>query len=58
MGYTPNPDIICNKKIKFDYFYKYAVTQLGAEAIATGHYVKSSFGPYLQYYKPNEGKKH
>lgn len=56
MGYTPNPDIICNKEIKFYYFYKYAINQLEAEAIATGHYAKTSFGPYLQYYKHNEGK--
>ncbi|XP_023311208.1 mitochondrial tRNA-specific 2-thiouridylase 1 isoform X2 [Anoplophora glabripennis] len=56
-GYTPNPDIMCNKKIKFNYFYKYAMNNLKADAIATGHYAKTSFGPYLQYYKSGEDVK-
>ncbi|KAK1121027.1 hypothetical protein K0M31_010809 [Melipona bicolor] len=50
-GYTPNPDIMCNKYIKFDYFFNFACTKLQADAIATGHYVRSSFGPYLEYFK-------
>ncbi len=37
---TPNPDILCNQKIKFDAFLKYAL-DLGAEYIATGHYAFS-----------------
>lgn len=40
-GYTPNPDILCNKHIKFDVFYSFAKT-LGAELIATGHYAQLS----------------
>ncbi|MAQ31616.1 MAG: tRNA 2-thiouridine(34) synthase MnmA [Flavobacteriales bacterium] len=36
-GVTPNPDILCNKEIKFDVFLKYAM-QLNADFIATGHY--------------------
>ncbi len=36
-GRTPNPDIMCNKEIKFGIFYRYALAQ-GADAIATGHY--------------------
>ena len=36
-GKTPNPCIICNKKIKFDVLYK-ACNDLGADFIATGHY--------------------
>ncbi|CBL47027.1 Probable tRNA 5-methylaminomethyl-2-thiouridylate-methyltransferase [gamma proteobacterium HdN1] len=36
-GRTPNPDILCNKEIKFRAFLDYALT-LGADAIATGHY--------------------
>lgn len=36
-GLTPNPDILCNKHIKFDVFYKHA-KMLGADYIATGHY--------------------
>ena len=37
LGRTPNPDILCNKEIKFDVFLKYAL-QLKANYIATGHY--------------------
>ncbi|KAG8177330.1 hypothetical protein JTE90_018355 [Oedothorax gibbosus] len=39
-GFTPNPDILCNKKIKFDAFFKYALRHLKADAIATGHYAR------------------
>lgn len=38
-GRTPNPDILCNREIKFKVFLDYA-TMLGAELIATGHYVR------------------
>ena len=38
-GRTPNPDIMCNKYIKFDYFVKEA-KRLGADYIATGHYAR------------------
>ncbi|MFE8071619.1 tRNA 2-thiouridine(34) synthase MnmA [Marinobacteraceae bacterium S3BR75-40.1] len=38
-GRTPNPDILCNKEIKFRAFLDYAVT-LGADFIATGHYAR------------------
>lgn len=54
-GSTPNPDILCNRNVKFHYFHKYAIDHLGADAIATGHYAKTSFGPYLEHYKPHEG---
>jgi tRNA-uridine 2-sulfurtransferase len=36
-GHTPNPDILCNKEIKFKLFLKKALS-LGADALATGHY--------------------
>ncbi len=36
-GRTPNPDVLCNREIKFNLFIDYAKS-LGAEAIATGHY--------------------
>ncbi|MFW9276363.1 tRNA 2-thiouridine(34) synthase MnmA [Glaesserella parasuis] len=39
-GRTPNPDILCNKEIKFKAFLEYAVEDLGADFIATGHYVR------------------
>ena len=38
-GRTPNPDILCNKEIKFKAFLDYAIT-LGADFIATGHYAR------------------
>lgn len=38
-GRTPNPDILCNKEIKFRAFLDYAVAQ-GADVIATGHYAR------------------
>ena len=38
-GRTPNPDILCNKEIKFKAFLNYALS-LGADYIATGHYVR------------------
>jgi tRNA-specific 2-thiouridylase len=42
-GRTPNPDVLCNREIKFDVFMKIAM-ELGADYIATGHYCrKSSF---------------
>src|SRR5699024_4584232 len=39
-GRTPNPDILCNKEIKFKAFLEYAAEDLGAEYIVTGHYVR------------------
>jgi len=41
-GRTPNPDILCNKMIKFKAFLDYA-TALGADYIATGHYVRNRY---------------
>lgn len=38
-GRTPNPDVLCNREIKFGEFLRYA-RRLGAEAIATGHYAR------------------
>ncbi|MGP4123540.1 MAG: tRNA 2-thiouridine(34) synthase MnmA [Sodalis sp. (in: enterobacteria)] len=39
-GRTPNPDILCNKEIKFKVFLEFAAEDLGADFIATGHYVR------------------
>ncbi|WAR46725.1 tRNA 2-thiouridine(34) synthase MnmA [Methylomonas rapida] len=39
-GRTPNPDILCNKHVKFKAFLDYALEDLGAEYIATGHYAR------------------
>ncbi len=38
-GHTPNPDVMCNKKVKFGAFLKYA-RKKGAEFVATGHYAR------------------
>jgi tRNA-specific 2-thiouridylase len=38
-GYTPNPDVLCNREIKFDLFLKKAV-EFGCEYLATGHYAQ------------------
>ena len=42
-GRTPNPDILCNKEIKFKAFMQYAMEVLNADYIATGHYCQRSF---------------
>lgn len=41
-GRTPNPDILCNKEIKFKVFLEYA-KNVGADYIATGHYVRATY---------------
>lgn len=38
-GRTPNPDVLCNREIKFDVFLKHAL-DLGADYVATGHYCR------------------
>lgn len=48
-GKTPNPDVLCNREIKFSPFVEHAL-RLGAEAVATGHYARveqTSDGPVL-----------
>ena len=52
-GRTPNPDVMCNKYIKFDLFYKKA-KELGADYIATGHYAKIKDG---KLYKASDKNK-
>lgn len=46
MGRTPNPDVLCNREIKFDVFLKIAL-QLGADFVATGHYCRKGVIPHI-----------
>lgn len=52
-GRTPNPDIMCNKYIKFDMFMKEA-ERLGADYIATGHYARIKDGKLLRAVDANK----
>ncbi len=52
-GRTPNPDIMCNKYIKFDAFVKEA-KKLGADYIATGHYARIDNGRLLRALDDNK----
>lgn len=46
-GRTPNPDVMCNKEIKFGHFLKFAL-QNGADFVATGHYTQNKNGKLLE----------
>ena len=53
-GRTPNPDILCNREIKFDALYKKA-KELGADFLATGHYTRTDQeGRLLRGLDPNK----
>jgi len=52
-GRTPNPDILCNKEIKFKAFLEYA-KQRGANYIATGHYARIQENQLLKGVDPNK----
>lgn len=53
-GRTPNPDVLCNREIKFKAFLDFAM-QLGAEKIATGHFVQTNdAGHLLKGIDPNK----
>jgi len=52
-GRTPNPDILCNKEIKFKAFLQYA-KQRGADYIATGHYVRRVDNTLLKGLDPDK----
>lgn len=54
-GFTPNPDILCNRHVKFSPFLKHAQEHLNSEIIATGHYARTSFGEDLEYHNPQKG---
>jgi tRNA-specific 2-thiouridylase len=46
-GHTPNPDILCNREIKFNLFMKKAIEELGGDFLATGHYARVGEGGAL-----------
>merc|ERR1711962_12500 len=47
-GLTPNPDVLCNSRIKFTHFHDFAFERIGCDAVATGHYARNSFGENLE----------
>jgi len=49
-GRTPNPDVMCNKTIKFGAFLKKAL-ELGADYVATGHYARNIFNEKTKLYE-------
>ncbi len=55
-GNTPNPDILCNREIKFDIFMKIALS-FGADYVATGHYcsIKKNNSNQRTYYQLHSG---
>lgn len=53
LGFTPNPDILCNKEIKFHLFFKKAL-ELGADFLATGHYAQISENSLLKGLDPGK----
>lgn len=60
LGYTPNPDVTCNKYIKFNALAKLAFGVYNYDYLATGHYAKLEFNQDLQkfeLYQPKDLKK-
>ncbi|MCC5791091.1 MAG: tRNA 2-thiouridine(34) synthase MnmA [Legionellaceae bacterium] len=55
-GRTPNPDVLCNKEIKFKAFFQHALS-LGADYIATGHYARVSRGTNAALLKARDRNK-
>ena len=52
-GKTPNPDILCNREIKFSVFFDKAM-ELGADYLATGHYARTEGGRLLEAVDTNK----
>lgn len=56
-GRTPNPDVLCNREIKFKTFLEYAL-DIGADHIATGHYARVDYRDgYYRLLKARDGNK-
>lgn len=54
LGFTPNPDVLCNREIKFKVFFEKAL-ELGADFLATGHYCQKSFDAKTGLYQLVKG---
>ncbi|ALD66226.1 tRNA 2-thiouridine(34) synthase MnmA [Spiroplasma cantharicola] len=54
-GRTPNPDILCNKYIKFDKFLEYSINNLKGDYIAMGHYAGVRFNDEIKKYELFKG---
>ncbi len=52
-GLTPNPDVLCNRRVKFDHFHRACDEHIGCDAVATGHYARNSYGEDLEYADPD-----
>ncbi len=55
-GNTPNPDILCNKYIKFDAFFKYAFEHFQCDYIAMGHYANVEYKNNEYFLKKSKDK--
>ena len=55
-GRTPNPDVLCNREIKFGVCFEYAM-RLGAEYFATGHYARVEHAPRARLLKALDAAK-
>ena len=53
-GRTPNPDVMCNKEVKFGGFLRWALEH-GADAVATGHYAQNIFDTTRNVYTLHQG---
>ncbi len=53
-GITPNPDVVCNEKIKFGHFLRWALEN-GAEYVATGHYAQCTLAENSNSYRLHRG---
>lgn len=51
---TPNPDVLCNREIKFAHFLQFALERLQAPLIATGHYAQLAYGGEAYHEGSNE----
>ncbi len=54
-GNTPNPDVMCNREVKFGVFWNFA-KERGADYIATGHYAINNYELKIKNFELNKGK--